>query len=206
MIRKLLLLPAFIFLTVNLCITKTYGQSEARTLLKNGEPMDLKKVGFFLSPMLGISSMDGSTALINHIRGGVSVGSKVAFGAYASHSLNQIKPESETLPNIYMDYWSVGGFGEISLFSDRIVHLTLPIYLGTGEVQMDNEEGELNLGEARFTQFEPSVLLEMNLNKYLRVNLGTGYRFVSTIRYRNFNQNDLSGFTGYIGLKVGLFR
>ncbi len=206
MIRILLPLAVFIFLTVNLSITKTYGQSEALTLLKNGKPMDLKKVGFFLTPMLGISSMDGSIALLNHIRGGVSIVSKFAFGAYVSHSLNQIKPQSETLPNIYMDYWSVGGFAEITLFSDRIVHLALPIYLGTGEVQMDNEEGKLNLGEARFTQFEPSLLLEVNLHKYLRVNLGTGYRLISDMRYRNFNQNHISGFTGYMGLKVGLFR
>ena len=82
----------------------------------------------------------------------------------------------------------------------------MPVNLGISEVQMDNSIGNAGLGEAKFFQVEPSAMLELNLHKYVRLNAGAGYRFVSNMKYRNFNQNDISGLTGYIGLKIGLFR
>lgn len=131
---------------------------------------------------------------------------KFALGAFWSTSINEIVPQSETLLNVYMDYWSVGGFAEYTLFSKKLVHLTFPLYIGYGEVEMDNERGNPGLGESNFFQVEPSALLEINLLKYMRLNIGTGYRFVGQMNYRNFNQSDISGLTGYVGLKVGLFR
>ena len=69
---------------------------------------------------------------------------------------------------------------------------------------MDNENVGLN--ESRFFQIEPSALLEVNLHKYVRFNIGVGYRVIENMNYRNFNQSDISGFTGYIGFKFGLFK
>ena len=150
--------------------------------------------------------MDGSGASLFNLRGGLSLKDKFSFGAYLSTSLNEIRPQSETLPNIYMDYWTVGGFAEYTLFSKKLVHLSFPLYVGYGEVQMDNEIGDVGLGESNFLKVEPSALLEINLHKYVRFHVGAGYRFVGSMNYRNLNQADLSGLTGYVGLKFGLFR
>jgi hypothetical protein len=113
---------------------------------------------------------------------------------------------SETVPNVYMDYWTVGGFAEYAVFSKKVAHLTFPLFIGYGEVQMDNENGDAGLGEAQLFQVEPSVLLEVNLHKFVRLNAGFGYRFVGQMNYRNFDQADISGLTGNLGLKFGLFR
>jgi hypothetical protein len=180
--------------------------NEARTLFENGNPLDAKDVGFFVAPSLGITQMDASNALLFNIRGGIDLKDKLTFGAYYSVSMNQIKPRSEIVPNVYMDYWSVGGFGEYTLLSKKLVHVTFPIYMGFGEVQMDSEIDDVELGEANFFQIEPSAMLEVNLHKYVRFSLGAGYRIVNEMQYRNLNQSDLSGFTGYMGLKFGLFR
>jgi hypothetical protein len=130
----------------------------------------------------------------------------LSFGAFYQVSINEIFPRSESISNVYMDYWAVGGFAEYTLLSKRLFHLTFPLYFGYGEVQMDNDFGDAGLGEANFFQIEPSALLELNLNRYVRLNAGAGYRFVGEMQYRNFNQADISGLTGYIGLKIGLFR
>jgi hypothetical protein len=180
--------------------------NEARTLFGNGNPLDAKDVGFFVAPSLGITQMDASNALLFNIRGGIDLKDKLSFGTYYSVSMNQIKPRSEIVPNVYMDYWSVGGFGEYTLLSKKLVHVTFPIYMGFGEVQMDSEIDDVELGEANFFQIEPSAMLEVNLHKYVRFSLGAGYRIVNEMQYRNLNQSDLSGFTGYVGLKFGLFR
>jgi len=49
-------------------------------------------------------------------------------------------------------------------------------------------------------------MLELNLHKYARFQAGAGYRLLSQMNYRNFNQSDLAGLTAYAGLKLGLFR
>jgi hypothetical protein len=180
--------------------------NEAKTLFASGNPISAKDLGFFVAPAYGLTQMDGSTASIFNLRSGINWKDKLSFGAYFNTSLNEIKPKSETLPNIYMDYWTVGGFAEYTLLSKKVVHVTFPLYFGYGEVEMDNENGNAGLGEANFFQIEPSALLEINLHKYIRFNTGAGYRFVSQMNYRNFNHSDISGLTGYIGLKFGLFR
>jgi hypothetical protein len=193
----------FIFFQVNLL---AQDQNEAQTLMGGKNAIKTEDLGFFVAPAYGISEMDGSTASLFQLRGGLSVKDKLSFGGYFTSSVNEIRPQSETIPTIYMDYWTVGAFAEYTLFSKKIVHVTFPIFFGYGEVQMDNESGEAGLGEANFFQIEPSALVEVNLHKYVRLNLGASYRFLGEMQYRNLNQNDISDLTGYIGLKFGLFK
>jgi hypothetical protein len=180
--------------------------SEPETLFGNKFPISAENLGFFVAPSYGITGMDGSTTSLLNLRGGLNVKDKFSVGAYFSTSLNEINPSSETVPGIYMDYWTVGGFVEYTLLAKKLVHVTFPLYVGYGEVQMDNERGDARLGEANFFQIEPSALMEVNLHKNIRLNLGAGYRFVGSMNYRNFDQRDISGVTGYLGLKFGLFR
>lgn len=162
-------------------------------------------LGLFLTPSIGFTQMDGSNAAIFNLRGGVSFKEKFGFGTYFNTSLNQISPQSETISDIYMDYWSVGAFGEYTLKPSELVHLSFPIFLGYGEVQMDNEVGSAGLGESNFFQIEPHALVQLNFTFRLKLNAGLGYRWVSEMNYRNFTQSDISGLLAVLGLKVVLF-
>jgi hypothetical protein len=194
-----------IFFSINATLSAQEEQ-ETKTLLGNGPLFNTEEVGFFVAPTYGITQMDGSTTSLFNLRGGVSIKDRLTFGAYFSTSLNEINPESETIRGVYMDYFSFGGFTEYTILSKKLLHLTLPIYAGYGEVQMDNAAGDAGLGEATFFQLEPAAMLEVNLHKHIRINVGAGYRFVNNVEYRNFNQSDISGLTGYAGLKFGLFK
>lgn len=196
----------FCFVTMFQFDSLAQESNEAQTLFGNGKPISTKNLGFFVAPGMGITQMDGSATALFHLRSGISLKDKLSLGAYFNTSLNEIRPQSETLANIYMDYWTVGGFAEYTLLSKKVFHITFPLYAGFGEVQMDDDEGDAGFGEAHFFQVEPSALLEINLHKYARFNVGAGYRFVGQMNYRNFDQTDISGFTGYVGLKLGLFR
>lgn len=204
--KKNILAFAFACLTIFQMDLFAQDNNEAKTLLGSGNPISTKDLGFFVAPSYGLTQMDGSTTSLFNLRGGINFKDKFSFGAYFNTSLNEIRPQSETIQNIYMDYWTVGGFAEYTLFSKKVVHLSFPLYVGYGEVEMDNENGDTGLGEANFFQIEPSALLEVNLHKYVRFNIGAGYRFVGQMNYRNLNQSDISGLTGYVGLKFGLFR
>ena len=204
--KKTALFALFMFLMNIVSTVNAQEDNEANTLLGSGASINTENLGFFVAPAYGITSMDESGASLFTLRGGLSIKDKISLGAYFNTSLNEIYPESETVTGVYMDYWSVGGFAEYTLFSKKVVHFTFPLYIGYGEVQMDNEIGETGLGEANFFQVEPSALLEVNLHKNIRFNIGAGYRFVGQMDYRNFDQSDISGLTGHIGLKFGLFK
>lgn len=200
----------FKFSLVIFCLTGSYlhGQDgpEAKTLFGKGNGVNTKKLGFNLAPALGYTRFDGSDAALFHLRGGINFSDRLTLGGYYSVSLNNVVPQSETIPNIYLDYWSFGFLAEPTLFAKKLVHVTLPVTLGYGEVQMDNEIGEAGLGEANFFQGEVALMLEANLIKQLRFNIGAGYRQLGSMTYRNMNQADISGPVFYIGLRAGLFR
>jgi hypothetical protein len=181
---------------------------EAATLLGKGGTFSAKDLGFFVAPSFGLTRLDESTAALFNLRGGVGLKDMFSLGAYFNTSLNEIRQKSETLSGVYMDYWTAGGFVEITLLSKRLVHLTFPIYVGYGEVEMDGEEVVYtdDLGESNFFQVEPSALLECNLNQFIRIHLGAGYRLVGQMDYRNLDRYDISGWTAYGGLRLGLFR
>lgn len=193
----------FTILQINLV---AQDNNDSKTLWGDGNSINLKDVGFFVAPSFGLTQLDESNTSLFNLRTGVSLKDEISFGAYFNTSLNQIQPKSETVSNVYLDYWSVGGFAEYTLFSKKLIHLTFPIYVGYGEVEMDNEGGNAGLGEANFFQVEPSALLEVNLHKYVRFNAGIGYRIVGEMDYRNLDQSNLSGLNGHVGLKFGLFR
>ena len=182
------------------------GTNEANTVFGGDKSLSVEQLGFFVAPSYGLTQMDQSAVSIFHLRGGLNLKDKISLGAYFSTSLNEIQPVSETLPKVYMDYWSVGGFAEYTIWAKKMFHLTLPIFVGYGEIEMDNENGNAGLGETNFWQIEPSALLEVNLHEYIRFNMGTGYRIVGQLNYRNLDEADLTGLTGYVGLKFGRFR
>ncbi|HSW67079.1 MAG TPA: hypothetical protein VLH16_00710 [Bacteroidales bacterium] len=201
-LRTLTFIVALVFLFQMEATTQNHD--EVQTLFNK---KDLhKEIGFSVTPGFALTEMDGATASLFHIRGGINFSDKITLGGFYNTSLNEIHPKSETLPEIYMDYWSLGGFLEYTIFSRKLIHATFPILIGGGEVEMDDEWGDNGLGESNFFLVEPIALLELNLHKYVRFNIGAGYRFIGEMNYRNFNHQDISGPTGYIGLKFGLFR
>ena len=199
-------LSIIVFLLVTISTTIAQETREAQTVFNNNSILKKSDLGFFIAPLVGFTKMDQSSTTLLNVRGGINLKDKFSFGVFYSTSLNEIRPKSEVIPNIYMDYRSFGGFIEYTILAKKAIHLSFPLYVGYGEVEMDNEQGSARLGEANFFKIEPSALIEVNLLRNIRFNAGAGYRLVSNVQYRNLNQTDLSGLTGYIGFKLGIFK
>ena len=181
------------------------NDSENQTLFGENGLLNASNTDLFISPSYLITQMDGGNSTIFNLRGGIGFKDTFTVGAYFATSHNESIPESETTTDVYMEYWSVGGFFEYTLLSKKVLHLTFPLYVGYGQVEMYNTDGIAGLGNENFYQIEPSVVLEINLFSNARFNIGAGYRFVGEMEYRNINQSDLSGLSAYFGLKFGLF-
>ena len=176
-----------------------------QTLFGNGSQITLRDIGFFVAPTAGGTQMDGTNTMLFNLRGGLVLKDRFSIGGYFSGS-DEIFPQNVSSTNTYQEYWTAGGFMEYTLLPKKLVHLTLPLFFGYGEVELYPEtRGDRN-DEGNFFQIEPSALLEINLHKFVRFNVGAGYRFIGQINNPIFDQADFSGPTGYLGLKMGLFR
>jgi len=164
------------------------------------------KLGFMASAYYNVSGFDGDAAHVGGGKLGVILGKSLTIGAFGQSS-GEIRPESETnLGSRYLDMRSAGGFIEYTLFPDKVVHFTFPLLIGAGEVEWDTEMGSAGLSEENFLYVEPRALVEVNLHKYVKLNAGLGYRWVSDMAYGSLTEQDIRSLTGTIGLKIGLFR
>lgn len=188
----------------------SYAQDETESKTLFNDPISLSELGFYVNPTYQIGNLDEATAHILGVRGGVMLSSSVTVGGAYHWTLNNISPQSEVVDNLYMDMRLGGAFVEYTLWSDQVFHLTFPLMIGIGEVEMDWEtdiDTDTNpYGEENFFFIEPSAQLEVNLMKNIRFHTGIAYRIVGNMDYRALDQSDISGLTGVAGLKIGLFR
>lgn len=181
------------------------GQTE--TLFGNGPLFKKENIGFAISPMVGLTALDGGTAVMMNVRAGAVFSEALSIGGFYNTSLNYVTPQTEVIPNTYLDFWSAGGYMEYTIKPHKLVHVTFPLYIGAGELELDLEDSDSNpFGDAYFLSVEPSALVEVNLHKNVRLNIGAGYRWLSPTNYRSFDNAAWNGVTGYLGFRFGLFR
>jgi hypothetical protein len=64
--------------------------------------------------------------------------------------------------------------------------------------------GQINNATGVFV-LEPGLDLILNINKNFRLAAGVEYRYVSGVSYESLSSSDLSGISGQIVLKIGVF-
>lgn len=203
----------YILLASLLLAITTFAQEkqEQKTLFGKKRTGVKSGIGFAVSPTSQIGSIDKSTALILGIRGGIVLSDRWTVGGIVQTSANNIMPKSETDNRVYLHMNMFGGLLEYTIWSEKLVHLTFPFAIGAGKVEMDRLDKASGIsgnpyGEKYFLTVQPSALVEVNLHKYIRLNAGVNYRFVGNMSYRNFSQQALSGASGVVGVKFGLFK
>lgn len=117
--------------------------------------------------------------------------------------------------NLYYEFGYGGIKMEPVLFSNKLVHLTIPVILGAGAATLNprtailydgNWDYEYNLYDSDFFFVaEPGINVEVNLYKNLRLDFGTSYRFVDNVFISGTNNGNFGGLSGNIGIKLGWF-
>lgn len=110
-----------------------------------------------------------------------------------------------------------GGYGGLLLggmiYSDRVVHGTADVLIGGGGItrvvrDWEHHEHDDFYGEERtdgFFAVQPMVHAELNVVRWMRVDLGAGYRFVSDVEDFGLENEDVNGPVAGIGFRFGRF-
>jgi len=131
-------------------------------------------------------------------------------GLIPSVTINNISPDYQVRP--LMGYG--GFFIEPILFSNKVVHATIPIATGSGwvgYVRDWNDERHLDLDDSGvidqyiFWYFEPGANVEVNITRYFRVAAGVSYRYLPDFDLLNSAKKDFVGMNYSVMLKFGRF-
>lgn len=177
------------------------------------------KFGGYGAPELKMGIIgENDLAIIIGGRGGVIFNNSVSFGG-ASYTLITAPnvDYNEDLPQGVDDLYLRANWGGFYLeyisSSEKSVHFVVSSMIGWGEASytpsfsdMVNKDLDWTWEKSNMFVFEPGIGLELNLTKYMRLELGASYRIVSGLELSQTENTDLSGFSGNLALKFGLFE
>ncbi len=188
-------------------ITQAQTVEEIKTIFGNNK----SHIGYFINPYIQIGEIAGSTAVFPGIGAGVTFNNKLTLELSYKFIVNEYTPDGELDERLYLDQKYGALKLEYSFFSTKAVHLNLPIEIGIGHTELDLKDSYESdtlsspSGDPWFAYFEPGLAIEINLMKYIKFNIGAGYRITSSVSYRSLSEKDIMGLTFSMGFKIGIF-
>jgi hypothetical protein len=159
------------------------------------------------------TQIDGKDAFLVGGRGSWIMGHSFAIGLGGCGFINEVNYHDMHNTNVNDNL--AGGYGGLYLepiVAPRFpVHLSFPILVGFGGVSnivYDDNWDEVIYDDTMtdtYMVFEPSVELEFNMARHVRMAATFGYRFTSNIDLGNTKPDILEGYNAGLVLKFGKF-
>jgi hypothetical protein len=197
--------------------------SHAQQYMDTNDPREIKALLSKDNDLNGFGGMDVKVSDVKSTRtlmmggyGGVLVNRNYmlgigAYGLVTAPEFDGVLPDATPRDlNLYGGYAGliIGG----TVFTKELVHLSIPVLLGAGNLQVSDHnfftgagDNEYIIEQSTFFVIEPAAQLEFNLTRTLRLAAGASYRWVEGINLINVDNNDLIGLTGVLSLKFGRF-
>lgn len=163
--------------------------------------------GFFGGPLANIAFLNGKTTMIMGTWGAWLINHQLALGG---GFYNLISPHT-VATNVEMDV-EYGVFTAEYIFSPHsIVHYTTQLSIGGGRLDFSRTGVGATLGnttaEDVFFLVEPGINAEVNLLRFMRLQVGARYRIVSGVNNNSFGvrNTDISGLGVHCMVKFGKF-
>lgn len=182
-------------------------EGEIKTLLS-----DVKHHGGFISFSVKTSSLNKQLAIMPGFRLAWVMNRKLALGIEGYGLAPTIRQDAFFSSQIKVrPLFGYGGFFiEPIINSNKAIHFTFPLMLGTGWAgYVDDWSNDWSNGELReeqlFWVLEPAANLEANLTRRLRFTLGASYRMTKELNLLNANKKDFNGLSYNFAFKLGIF-
>jgi hypothetical protein len=209
-----------IFLTI--FATTAFSQEVEHETLFGFEDI---RIGGYGGPEVKFTNINNDFGVMIGGRAGILVNSVftlgiAGYGLVTSHPVDNYivnpNPWSPTDSNVYLRT----GYGGVHLGfiiePNKLVHITAGVLVGAGGAAYTSAYSHGNFDDdfdsrhrtyesSAYFIAEPQVGAELNLLKFMRMEVSASYRFVSGLSLPNTENKDLSGFSGGLIFKFGKF-
>ncbi len=198
-------------LSISIISLNLFGQDKAEMKTIFSRSSEIRGFGAF---DLKVTEFKEDKALFIGGHGGVILNKHFIFGGggYGLSTSNTFDVEGS---NEELELF--GGYGGIVLgyiiAPTEIIHVSFPVLIGAGGVEVAEEGTEIVNGErsvldrSAFFVVEPNVEIEINMTRFMRLGIGGGYRFIqgTDLDVGDVSNEDLSSWTAGISFKFGKF-
>ncbi len=189
------------------------------------EDISSRAKGAYLGITLNYTEIDRNNALLLGSKGGWILRSNTSLGLGGYVFINQYSPNPQ-LGRVNEYGYSIGGayagiFAEQALWANKPLHLSIPVFAGYGGVIYNSEYYSMGQWYSDIEDTDDYFLvdtgieLEINVNRNIRLLLGTYYRRTTAISLQTLNdqnelltitdRNALNGFSVGATIKIGKF-
>jgi hypothetical protein len=172
------------------------------TLFQNsGRPQ--RSIGWYVAPTEGFTSIDGRFGYTVGLRSALVLNRTWGFGL-AGNLLGTNRTSDSTEDEIRDVGYYGGAYFQYVLGSTRLVHAFADLTAGGGSFcERALDDGCTNRRDFAFA--EPTINLEMNVFKFMRVTAGAGYRAALAEKGPGLDSRQLSGVVARTSLVFGMF-
>ena len=192
----------FVILIFSFCSLNLKGQSGVMSHLFKDQSNEFKP---FVSFTAQFSEIALQYSVIPGVRAGVIINNKYAIGGCYQSTLGEISlAESKGSGKLRTQYG--GLLFEYTLWSVQKIHLSLPLLVGLGQLKVTGSNTAPVTGSPNFYFIEPGWLIEADIWKYIKLGIGTSYRYTPNVSYNTLSGSDISGFSAIVSIRLGRFK
>ena len=166
------------------------------------------KVRGYFGSISNVTSLNGESAFLSGIQAAGIFNDHFIFGFYRLNlENNSFTNDNFINPDYELEFDHRGLLLGYIFMPKRIIHFNTNIQLGQGDLDIYNDA----LSRWTYDDFvfivSPSVEVEFNVAKFLRVGVGANYLFAFDVNeIENYKNEDFSDFGAFVSFKFGWFK
>ncbi|MEM6641719.1 MAG: hypothetical protein AAF616_01965 [Bacteroidota bacterium] len=193
--------------------TNNPDDDQVKSLLGQGN-----EINGFGAVDIKVGDLAGERALLVGAYGGFIIDRKYLFGLAGygiatKVEIEGVNPGDASIKPLDLYGGYAGVFLGISILPKEVVHVSIPILLGAGALEISDgdfftanpADSEFVVEKSGFFVVEPGMEVEFNLTRHFRLGLGATYRHIAGSNLVNVDDRDLRGFTTVVSFRLGRF-
>ena len=164
--------------------------------------------GGFGGPVWKATGLNGETAFISGGRGGWIINHTFVIGGGGYNTVTDVAagithPTSGEKLYLRLEYSGL----ELEYIhrSNKMVHWTVLALIGGGRLEIREHEPNRTFAKDNFFLTDAGVNAEINVLKWMRVNVGAGYRLALGVDAEGLGDGDIGGPEAQVTIKFGAF-
>ncbi len=162
--------------------------------------------GGFGGPVWKVTRINGEAAFISGGRGGWIINHTFVIGGGGYSTMMDVNTGIiDEDKNLYLRMEYSGLELEYIHRSNRVVHWTVLALIGGGHLEIREHDPDQTFAKDNFFVVDANVNAEINVLKWMRVNVGAGHRFAFGVDVASLSDGDIGGLEAQVTVKFGAF-